>query len=161
MHRSTRALRYVTFCILAGSSAAGCGASVATETSTGTTPATSHASPRPMTAAHGGGSSASCASGSVYFSLDSATLDSASASTLSCIPRNSSEVSIVGMTDPRGTEEYNLALGERRARSVAEHLGRLGYDASHIQTRSLGEEAATGKSEDGWARDRRANFAAQ
>jgi peptidoglycan-associated lipoprotein len=102
-----------------------------------------------------------CVSGSVYFAVDSAALDDAAREQLQCIQRDSARVNVVGMTDPRGTEEYNLALGERRARAVAEHLGRVGYDPTHVDTRSVGEEAATGAGDQEWARDRRANFVAQ
>jgi peptidoglycan-associated lipoprotein len=104
---------------------------------------------------------AACVSGSVYFAVDSSALDDAAREHLQCIRRDSQRVNVVGMADPRGTEEYNLALGERRARAVAEHLSRLGYDPTHVDTRSVGEETATGTSDPEWARDRRANFVAQ
>jgi peptidoglycan-associated lipoprotein len=102
-----------------------------------------------------------CVSGSVFFGVDSAALDDAAREQLECISRSSARLNIVGMADPRGTEEYNLALGDRRARAVAEHISRLGYDRSRIDTRSLGEESANGTTESDWARDRRANFVAE
>ena len=61
---------------------------------------------------------------------------------------------LTGATDPNGTNEYNLALGERRAQAVKSYLVNLGIDASHISTMSMGEEEATGHDEGGWARDR-------
>ncbi|HEY8432102.1 MAG TPA: OmpA family protein, partial [Sandaracinaceae bacterium] len=60
--------------------------------------------------------------------------------------------------DPRGTEEYNLALGERRARAVQSYLQNLGIDASRIHASSMGEEMASGTDEASWARDRRVDF---
>ena len=61
------------------------------------------------------------------------------------------------MTDPRGTEEYNLALGDRRARMAANYLIALGARADRVDVRSVGEEQASGTDEAGWARDRRAD----
>ena len=66
-------------------------------------------------------------------------------------------ITVVGMTDPRGTEEYNLALGEGRARTVHRYLTQLGVDEQRATFRSMGEEMATGEDEAGWARDRRAD----
>jgi peptidoglycan-associated lipoprotein len=144
--------------------ASGCGASAVAEVAAATT--TPNRVPMegrytPANRASASSSQQACGAGSVYFGLDSSQLDEASRLQLTCIPRGSARVSLVGMTDPRGTEEYNLALGERRARTVAEHLGRLGYDSTRIETRSLGEEAATGQAEPEWARDRRVSFAAE
>jgi peptidoglycan-associated lipoprotein len=61
------------------------------------------------------------------------------------------------MTDPRGTEEYNLALGERRAQAVTRYLSALGVESS-LKARSVGEEMAAGDEDQGWARDRRAEL---
>lgn len=142
--------------------AGGCGAAATAELSASTTPSdTKRSSSDNAPASVATESVQTCAVGSVYFGVDSALVDEASRMQLACIPRASARVSLVGMTDPRGTEEYNLALGDRRARSVAEHLQRLGYDAKRIDTRSLGEEVATGTSEPEWSHDRRVNFAAQ
>jgi peptidoglycan-associated lipoprotein len=153
-------LRFLVSMILA--LASGCGAATTSETRSSTTPSkTSRPSADTTRANAGSAATDSCAVGSIYFGVDSATLDDASRTQLICIPRASEQVNLVGMTDPRGTDEYNLALGERRARSVAEHLQRLGYEARRIETRSLGEEVATGDTELEWAHDRRVNFAAQ
>lgn len=62
---------------------------------------------------------------------------------------------LVGRADRRGKEEYNQALGERRATSVREYLSGLGVDPSRLTTSSRGELEATGTDEDGWQRDRR------
>jgi len=71
---------------------------------------------------------------------------------------------IEGNCDPRGTEEYNIGLGERRAQAAKEFLGTLGVDVSRIQTVSYGKERASGTSEGSpgvrpsWANDRRDDF---
>jgi peptidoglycan-associated lipoprotein len=64
---------------------------------------------------------------------------------------------IEGHCDERGTREYNLALGERRANSVKNYLVALGLDANRIQTISYGKEKpdATGHDETAWAQNRR------
>ena len=107
-----------------------------------------------------------CADAPVYFAFDSADLDGSSRERLGraarCFQqRNASGVTITGMTDPRGTEEYNLALGDRRARAVAGYVESLGIDAGKIRTTSVGEEMATGGDESSWSRDRRAEVNAQ
>jgi len=63
-------------------------------------------------------------------------------------------IHLVGAADPRGTEEYNLALGERRAKSVRDYLVALGVDATRVTFSSLGEELASGTDEATWALDR-------
>ena len=65
---------------------------------------------------------------------------------------------VEGHCDPRGTEEYNLALGDRRARSVVGYLGRLGVETSRLRAVSKGKLEAVGSDEEGWARDRKATF---
>ncbi len=69
-------------------------------------------------------------------------------------------VIIQGHTDERGTNEYNLALGERRAESTRDFLINLGIITSRLMTVSLGEEYPVdlGHSEEGWAKNRRAHF---
>ncbi len=67
---------------------------------------------------------------------------------------------IEGHCDSRGTSEYNLALGERRASSAKEYLVRLGVASPRIETVSFGEERPfdTGQGEAAWAKNRRAHF---
>jgi peptidoglycan-associated lipoprotein len=69
-------------------------------------------------------------------------------------------VIIAGFTDERGTEEYNRALGERRAQAVRDALIGAGANPSLLQTVSFGEEepADPGSGEAAWARNRRAEF---
>lgn len=67
-------------------------------------------------------------------------------------------VTIEGHADERGTRDYNLALGERRANSAKNFLASLGVDAARISTISYGKERpdALGSDEASWARNRRA-----
>jgi peptidoglycan-associated lipoprotein len=69
-------------------------------------------------------------------------------------------VLIEGHCDERGTNEYNLALGDRRAYSSKAFLTDLGIDDTRISTISYGEERpiASGASEEAWAKNRRAHF---
>lgn len=69
-------------------------------------------------------------------------------------------VIIEGHCDERGTNEYNLALGERRARNAQKFLAELGIDPSRISTVSYGEERplVTGSTEEARAKNRRAHF---
>lgn len=66
-------------------------------------------------------------------------------------------VSVEGHCDERGTREYNLALGEKRATAVRNYLVALGIEASRLQTISYGKErpAVTGSDEASWAQNRR------
>jgi len=67
---------------------------------------------------------------------------------------------IEGHCDERGTEEYNLALGERRARAAYEFLILLGVESNRMQIVSYGEEfpADPGHNETAWAKNRRDEF---
>jgi peptidoglycan-associated lipoprotein len=67
---------------------------------------------------------------------------------------------VEGHCDERGTDEYNLALGERRALSVRRYLVALGVQADRVHTISYGEEkpAVPGSDESAWAKNRRAEF---
>ena len=67
---------------------------------------------------------------------------------------------IEGHCDERGTEEYNIALGERRAKAAYEFLILLGVESSRLQIISFGEEypADTSNTEAGWAKNRRDEF---
>lgn len=101
----------------------------------------------------------------VYFEYDSSALLSEAQSILmekSEWLRNNPQASIVieGHTDERGTIEYNLALGDRRAESVRSFIMELGVDISRIRTVSYGEERPVDPSSDesAWARNRRAHF---
>lgn len=67
-------------------------------------------------------------------------------------------VTVEGHCDERGTREYNIALGEKRANAAKNYLASLGIDPSRISTVSYGKErpAALGSDEQAWAQNRRA-----
>jgi peptidoglycan-associated lipoprotein len=106
-----------------------------------------------------------CELTAVYFDYDSSTLSDSARDQLSrdasCMrERGTRAAQLTGMTDPRGTEEYNLALGERRAQAAQQYMKSLGTDAN-MSVSSMGEEMASGSDEAGWARDRRVDFKAK
>ncbi len=70
----------------------------------------------------------------------------------------SARITIEGHCDERGTREYNLALGERRANAVRSYLVALGVDSDRLSTISYGKErpAVLGSNEEAWAQNRRA-----
>jgi len=70
------------------------------------------------------------------------------------------KVTIEGYCDERGTNEYNMALGDRRAKSAMKYLNALGISANRMSTVSYGEEkpADPGHNEAAWAKNRRAEF---
>lgn len=99
----------------------------------------------------------------VFFDFDDAQLSESTRRTLQrsaeCIQRErTSRYVLIGRCDPRGTTEYNLALGERRARIVQRYLISLGILPERIAVSSEGSEGATGEGEDGWRRDRRVDY---
>jgi peptidoglycan-associated lipoprotein len=69
-------------------------------------------------------------------------------------------IAVDGHCDERGTAEYNLGLGDRRALVVRDYLNTLGVSADRIQTRSLGKEApfCSGEGEGCWSQNRRDHF---
>jgi peptidoglycan-associated lipoprotein len=74
--------------------------------------------------------------------------------------RGDARIQIEGHCDERGTVEYNLALGEKRARTAMEYLASLGISRDRMSIISYGKErpAAMGSNEDAWAKNRRAEF---
>lgn len=88
---------------------------------------------------------------------DAASLD-AKVSILQANPNLT--IRVHGHCDERGSDEYNLALGNRRATAVKQYLVNRGIDGGRIATQSWGEERpiAQGMSEDAWAQNRRAEF---
>lgn len=108
-----------------------------------------------------------CVVETVYFEFNSSDLDSSSRAALQeaveCFrgqPDPDMSLLLTGAADPRGTEEYNIALGERRGQSVRSYLISLGLDGNVISVTSVGEEMATGTDEAGWARDRNVSASA-
>ena len=69
-------------------------------------------------------------------------------------------VTVAGHCDDRGSEEYNLALGDRRAAAVKRYLVDLGVPASRVRTQSFGEDrpAVRGEGDAAWSRNRRAEL---
>jgi peptidoglycan-associated lipoprotein len=102
----------------------------------------------------------SCTLEPIYFDYDQAAVDDKSSRILNGIAECVQEapgrgVFLVGHTDPRGTEEYNIALSERRATVVADYLARLGIDPARLRVIPKGETEASGADEAGWSQDRR------
>ena len=99
----------------------------------------------------------------VYFGFDSAELSGKAQATLdrqaAFLNVNPALVVIVeGHADERGTREYNLALGDRRATAVRDYLLAKGLNSARIRTISYGKErpAVSGSNEDSWEKNRRA-----
>ena len=99
----------------------------------------------------------------VYFDTDQYDLDGEDSSKLQAQARYFAQYPNVGFTieghaDERGTREYNLALGERRANAAKNYLVSLGIPAERIRTLSYGKErpVALGSDESAWAQNRRA-----
>lgn len=101
----------------------------------------------------------------IYFDFDQSSIKSDYRAVIQAHAEylaNNSNVSVTleGHGDERGTREYNIALGERRANAVQRMLTLQGASASQIRVVSYGEErpAALGHDEDAWALNRRAEF---
>jgi len=99
---------------------------------------------------------------SVYFDYDSSELDPATRAALQAFfdqaqQRPDQNVRIEGNCDERGTREYNLALGQRRADAAKKYLTDLGLDPARIATISYGKERprVAGDDEDAWRENRR------
>lgn len=100
-----------------------------------------------------------------FFGYDESTLSSDAQAALSASAswlkqHGEYNLLIEGHCDERGTEQYNLALGDRRANIVKEYLQTLGVDASRLRTVSYGEERPfdAGHDESAWAKNRRAHL---
>jgi peptidoglycan-associated lipoprotein len=70
-------------------------------------------------------------------------------------PLKGKKLALVGRADPRGTEEYNLGLGSRRAHTVGDYLGRLGVAQTQLKETTRGALDASGTDESSWNTDRR------
>ena len=102
----------------------------------------------------------------VYFGFDSTVVPQGEIGKIDAVAQhlesNADRVVVVeGHCDERGSNEYNMALGENRAGIIRNYLVQCGIDASRIQTRSFGEEkpAVDGHDEGAWALNRRGDFA--
>jgi peptidoglycan-associated lipoprotein len=101
----------------------------------------------------------------IFYAYDSSALTTQAQDTLrkkaAFLKTNPSvKVTIEGHCDERGTNEYNLALGEARARTAKAFLVDLGIPAARMATISYGEErpAVRGTTEEAWSKNRRAHF---
>lgn len=106
---------------------------------------------------------ASISSDRIFFGLDSSDIDDEDRATLQSqaqwlLRYPNKRATIEGHCDERGTRDYNLALGERRANAAKNYLAALGIDASRINVISYGKErpSALGSDEESWAQNRRA-----
>jgi peptidoglycan-associated lipoprotein len=104
----------------------------------------------------------------IYFDFDSSDIrpefNEAVAAHARYLARNASiRVRLEGNTDERGSREYNVGLGERRAQTVRRALLLQGVAEAQVTTVSYGEEkpAVAGSNEDAWAKNRRVEFAYQ
>lgn len=104
-------------------------------------------------------------SGIIYFDYDSFSLSGEAKSILTqkaSVMKQFSQLRVIieGHCDERGTEEYNLALGERRARAAYEFLLNLGVNASQMEMVSFGKlhPAVSGSGESAWSKNRRDEF---
>jgi peptidoglycan-associated lipoprotein len=106
-----------------------------------------------------------CQMQTVHFDFNSYDLTGDARSTLeqdaTCLKQRANQpVVLAGYCDNRGTEEYNLALGNKRANAVKKYLSDLGVDGSRMKTVSYGKErpVCTQNTEDCWAQNRRVEF---
>lgn len=108
-----------------------------------------------------------CANGqfrTVLFDFDESAIRASERSNLSwnaaCFEQRSESATIEGHCDERGTNAYNMALGNRRATAVKNFLRDAGVDQSRMRTVSYGESrpAARGSNESAWSQNRRAEF---
>ncbi len=116
--------------------------------------------PAPVAAA-----SADLGASTIFFAYDDYSLSTEAQSELSKVGEYlkgnpNAVVQVEGHCDERGTVEYNLALGERRAQSVKSYLVNLGVTDARLTTISYGEEKPSieGHDESAWSKNRRAGF---
>jgi len=101
----------------------------------------------------------------VFFGYDSSNLEGSAKEAMKSNAdflktNNKVDVQVEGHADERGGRQYNLALGERRAKAARDYLVALGVEAKRISTISYGNERtlAEGHDESAWSKNRRANF---
>ena len=101
----------------------------------------------------------------VYFGFDASNLQPSEMSKIEAVATHLKQtgrvVIVEGNCDERGSNEYNLSLGEIRAIAIRDYLVTLGVDPAKIQTKSYGEEkpAVVGSNEGAWSKNRRGEFA--
>ncbi len=136
---------------------------VASETPTVTTPTTTAPASGPSVGTQEHFAQAVGSSTTIYFDTDRYNIDSQDAAALQAQAQYFARFpqltfTVQGHADERGTREYNLALGERRANSAKAYLVSLGVDANRVAVVSYGKErpVALGSDEVSWAQNRRA-----
>jgi peptidoglycan-associated lipoprotein len=104
----------------------------------------------------------------IFFDFDRSELGAEARETLNELAgwlavKTAIKLKIEGHADERGTSEYNLALGARRAETVKRYLMNLGIEEARLSTISYGEEmpVTSEQSEEAWAKNRRAHFEAR
>ena len=100
-----------------------------------------------------------------YFAFDSANIRPEDAKPLDAVatcfatgPLKGKKLSLIGHADPRGDGDYNFALGQSRADSIAKYLSTKGLDNGQMSSTSRGALDATGTDEPGWSKDRRVDL---
>jgi peptidoglycan-associated lipoprotein len=108
---------------------------------------------------------AALAAYTVHFAYDSSVIRKSEQASLQSVAQAlaadpNTKLLVEGNCDERGTEEYNRALGERRALAAREALAKLGVDPKRIRTESFGKDkpADTGHDEAAWQKNRRDDF---
>jgi peptidoglycan-associated lipoprotein len=103
-----------------------------------------------------------CEIETIFFDFDSSELSSSMRDMVErnydCFKKRGGKLTVEGHCDPRGTTEYNMGLGDRRARMVGKIMTTLGASKADLRIVSKGEEEATGTDEAGWAKDRKVEF---
>ncbi len=101
----------------------------------------------------------------IYFDLDSYVLSAEARDTLKknagwMLKNSATKIQVQGNCDERGSAEYNLALGENRAKSAVKYLKTLGVPPNNLSVISFGKEKPVdpGHDEVAWAKNRRADF---
>jgi peptidoglycan-associated lipoprotein len=123
------------------------------------------AAPKQVEESGANASSAAANFETIYFGFDKSDLTQAARDVLSknadiALKASNAKIQIEGHCDERGSAEYNLALGERRAKSSMQYLVTLGVKADRLSTISYGKEkpAVKGNDEAAWSKNRRAEF---
>ena len=101
----------------------------------------------------------------VYFGFDASNLQASEMAKIEAVAAHLKQtgrvVIVEGNCDERGSNEYNLSLGQLRAIAISKYLAELGVDVKHVQDKSYGEEkpAVVGHDESAWSKNRRGEFA--
>jgi len=148
---------------VAGDSASGSSSSSATAAGSTSSSASSSASSSTTATQMSDAEKLAQVGNTVYFGFDSSELAGEAQATLdrqaAFLNVNPTMVVVIeGHADERGTREYNLALGDRRAVAVRDYLLAKGLNAARVRTVSYGKErpAVSGSNEEAWAKNRRA-----